>query len=341
MCKYQTDYNISPDRLPLPSNETILRRLPQNESLENISTCKSFLRFCKTNLLNLSLEEKQNLDTIEWLQNLSKHSKFTYVNESKLQLEIQGKCFQFCIDENLTSFIARMGSFDGVYHFSLTMCEEEEEFSIVLKRIRIQDCYVLPYNYILLKSFQSRIDVVPLYSEKAWWKFEEKYTEEDPVIDFEDDEETVENLLTNHSLVSLPELFTLSDSKRFVEYYSAPIQFIAAFKELKRRFKKIKTRVEGSYKCPKSNYYEELSNNVFRHMSRLNGENVLLVENCLWYDLLQKGPGSIKFNIYKDNFGKIPDGEIFGVSGDPLPEYILCANEQVLKLREDVKKGKA
>ena len=80
-------------------------------------------------------------------------------------------------------------------------------------------------------------------------------------------------------------------------------------------------------------HFQELSNNVLRHFSRLNGQNILLCESCLWYDVLESKKGEEIYNAFEGNLTKIPEGPVLSVYGESLPTYIICKNKQVLKLR--------
>ena len=57
--------------------------------------------------------------------------------------------------------------------------------------------------------------------------------------------------------------------------------------------------------------YSQLSSNIKRHNSRLNGEHLLLCETALWYDLMLKNDSTGINVIYRDNLEKIPIREAF------------------------------
>ena len=74
-----------------------------------------------------------------------------------------------------------------------------------------------------------------------------------------------------------------------------------------------------------------------RHIGRLNGEFLLLVESGLWYDLLPSTEGKKIFDLYKDKLDRIEDSDVFGVYGSAFPKYLLCENTQVMKIRKSRK----
>ena len=61
---------------------------------------------------------------------------------------------------------------------------------------------------------------------------------------------------------------------------------------------------------------------------------MLLIESCLWYELIPGQRGRDLFDVYKDNLNNIPTGDIVGVAGDNLPTYLLSSNSQIMKLRK-------
>ena len=119
---------------------------------------------------------------------------------------------------------------------------------------------------------------------------------------------------------------------------SAPLEYIAAYENNKRKYRKVKIPTELTFEYPGLGFFEQLSNNLLRHDGRLNGHHLLLVESCLYYDAMTKKLGSPIYELYHGKLARIPNGETIGISGQALPEYILCSNQQVLKLRTKQRK---
>ena len=140
------------------------------------------------------------------------------------------------------------------------------------------DCYVIPYNQILLTAFQTRTEFRPLYKVNDWWSFEEKFEEELP--DFTNT--PIKDLLINHRVAPLSQLYGLSDPKRINDINAVPSQYISTYEKMKSKFKKVTISTETSFQFEGSQFFEMVSNNVLRHQGRLNGDKVLLVESCLW-----------------------------------------------------------
>ena len=329
--KFQIEYDLAAEYVPLPSWETMYRLLPEENAKQNIISSKKLLLKLKSNLLLLSRVEKERMTIKEWLQIVSKKSKLTMITDDCLEIQLETLIEQFTIDKRLEALITKYGCFTALYQYSLAC--SKEEYSIVLQRKHILDCFTLPFNITMLKAFKSRVEVVPLNSELQFWDFQDKYSNLYPSLENSD----LKTLLEDHSIVSLPELFALSDQKKVIDIYSSPTCFISTFESNKPKFRKIATRTEDCFECPGKGFFVQLSSNVLRHKQRLNGDTILLVESCLHYDVLSSTESIEKFNIFKDKIDKIPLANEVGVYGVPFPEYILCSNKQVMKLREAFK----
>ena len=171
---------------------------------------------------------------------------------------------------------------------------------------------------------------MPLSSIHDWYRFEDKYAVVGPSL--EDTE--IEHLLSTHTLSPLIELYVLSDPNRIKDINSTTMEYISTFEDQKPKFKKVATPTDVSYSVEGVGFFEKLSSNVHRHMGRMNGENLLLVETCLYYDVLPKQDGNEIISAYKDNIHRIPNGDITSVYDEIFPKYILCNKTQVLKLRK-------
>lgn len=199
-----------------------------------------------------------------------------------------------------------------------------------MKRLRVLDCYTRGYSATILKAFGARTEVIPLYSVNAWFDFEEKYSEVPPNLE----NTPLNTFLDTHILVSLPELYALSDPQKIRDINSVTVEYISAYAENKPKFKKVQLPTETTYELPGVGYFEKLSSNIHRYFGRLNGGALILCEVCLWYDVLTKKDSLELYNTYKDQIGKVPQGDVIGVYDEIFPSLILCENKQVLKLRK-------
>ena len=343
--KYQVDLNMKPEYLPMPSYITMLKIKPKDTATSNIQMSKRFLEVIKRYLLELSDEEKNSLTTEEWLRNLSIQAKFKPVNDVQIDFQFETTDLSFLLEERLENLLTKYGSFIGkfrrikycnftkilclgLYHYCLS-CSVNED-SIVLRRLRILDCFTTPYNATILKAFEDKVEIVPLFSIREFWEFQDKFEENLP--NFEDTE--IFGLLSNHFLGPLTELYSLSDPKRIRDLKSSPIEYISTYEDHKPKFRKVSVPSEDTYELPGRGFFKKLSSNILRHFGRLNGQNLLLVETSLCYDVLRQKDADEILQLYKEKLDKIPDGEIVGVYGQKLPLYVICDNNQILKLRE-------
>lgn len=326
--KYQINHNLPIPAIPMPSLETMFRLEPSIEVKPNLVASKMFISFLKSKLILLTEEEREQISTQRWLDNFSKEAHFRIVGDSSIEIKIESLRLTFILEERLNTLITRYGLFSGTYHYSLSC--SSKQYSIILKRNRILDCFVLPFNTYLLKAFRSKIHLLPVHSEFAWWEFEENFEKKLPEFDNPDIMET----LKTHSIVSVPELYALSDTHKVFDILSSPSIFISTYQNQNPKFRKERVRSDDSYECPGKGFYKKLSSNTLRHFGRLNGKSLLLVETAIYYDLVPEIEGLKLFEIYERNLDKIDDSDLIAASGDIMPKLILCENKQVMKIRK-------
>ena len=325
--KYQVKLNMKEKLVRLPSFETMMKVKPNEEARVNLISSKRLLKILKNCLLQLSEEEKKSLTAEEWLESMARNAKFELLDDSHLCIIIQDTTIIFYVDERLDTKITNCGAFTALYHYSLSC--SNKEYSVVMKRLHVLDCYTVPYNKTLLKAFQDSTEIQPIYTISEWWEFQDRYSKTVPNIDNLE----ICELLTSHDLISLPEMYALSDPVKIRDIVSAKIEYISPYEEQRPQFRKLRVSSDTSYELPGRGHFELLSNNVARHFSRLNGVDLLLIESTLWYDVLSKKDGSEIQSLYKEKLERIPNGDVISINGTPLPTYILCSNGQTLKLR--------
>ena len=218
----------------------------------------------------------------------------------------------------------------GLYHYAIT-CNDVAN-SVILRRAMILQCFVNPYNPTFLKAFDGKMNIVPVFSTNEWFRFEEKMNQQKPT--FENGE--INELLSSHNVASLPEFFSLSDEKKIRDIASTKTEYIATYSSHKNTFRKVPMPRDDTYFVKGRGHFEMLSNNILRHYGRRNGNHLLLIETCLYYDVMTKKDSEDIFAIYKDKVDKIPDGDVVSINNSKLPVYILCET-QILKLRKSRK----
>ena len=325
--RFQVNLNMKHEFVPLPSYETMVRSAPDEISKSNINSSKSLLLLFKNCLLHLSEEEKTSLTTEGWLEKMSRKATFDMHDDHTIYIVFEDRAISFNVHEALNLQMTKFGPFVGLYNYALSC--SNKPFSIVMRRLHILDCYTVPYHSTMLKAFHDKIELTPIYSMSQWFDFQDKYSEEPPNLENTE----LSELLNSHSLMSLPEIYALSDPKKVRDIVSATVEFVCPCEENKPKFRKVRVRSQETYELPGVGYFEELSNNILRHNRRINGRDLLLVESSLWYDKIPQKNAVEILNTYKETPDKIPDGDILGVYGSMLPTYILCNNDQILKLR--------
>ena len=326
--KYQLNLQMSHEYVQLPSYNTMFKIKPDVEYDMNLQSSRILLEIMKTKLLQLTDEDKLSLTTEDWLMRVGRVTRFTSPDDFTLNVHINEQQIKFKLDPRLDVSIDKLGSFIGLYHYTLSC--SPEEYSIILKRIRISDCFTVPYNATLLKAFGERVETIPIYSMQEYWQFAEKYMETPPTIENTE----ISHLSGSHALVSVVELYGLIENKRIKDINSVSTEYISAYEKNKPKFKRIQVPTDTCYELPGYGYFEKLSSNLLRHFGRMNAEHLLLVETALHFDPMPKNDALEIFQLYKDNMHKIPNGTIHGVYGEIFPMYILCNNKQVLKLRK-------
>ena len=81
-----------------------------------------------------------------------------------------------------------------------------------------------------------------------------------------------------------------------------------------------------------------LKNNVSRHFSRVNGEDLVLAETCMWFDVASREESRKISNIHMENNIPVPESEEKCVSSDAyIPQYLILNDGEVMKKRKSRK----
>ena len=326
--KYQVQDFTSMNNIPLPSLEMMVTLEPPTDCRRNIFASAKFLEYCRNKMNELTNNQKKTLHTIDWLQSLSRLSKFALLDEDTLEIVMEDQIHEFCIEPRLDTLMCQYGSFNGLFQYSLSC--SSEQYSVVLKRSRIADCYVVPYNPVLLKAFKNKTEIQPISSESQWWDINDKYLPQPLQVDHPE----ITNGMHDHALIPVTEFLALSDPKRLSDIYSSPIAFISTFQKHRPKFRKVPTKTDETFQCQGMGHFIQLSSNVQRHVTRLNGKKLLLVETALWYDLIPAAESATIYNLYSEHIERIQDSNIISVYGENLPKYILSSNHQIMKVRQ-------
>ena len=326
--KYQLETNNQPiSDLKLPSLDYFLTVRPDEDSLSNLSVSEKLFNAFQKLLHKTSVDDKVEQSTLQWLDKIK--SNFNIEMEThNLSLKTDAETFSLLRDDRLNTLIAEFDEFLGIYHYVLT-CNNVENM-VILKRIQLIECYTTPYNPILLKAFDQRVDVLPVTSFHQWDIFQEKYSDTMPNIQSNE----INTMLSNHRIVNILELISISDCSKIKDIQSSSIEFISTYMQVKNKFKKAVITDEETYSTETKEIYNQLSSCTLRHESRRNGLELILAETALFYEPLNKKESKELIELYGDQINKIPLSEVESIYGEQkMPKFILSGKDQALRIR--------
>ena len=318
--------------LPLPSMETLLK---QKCSEDNYRSSTELLNLVKQNMTCLSMVEKKGIKTWTFLEDLWKRVG----GEAKIEDEVLtftiangDKEMKFETDGLLYKYLAKYEESiqTGVYHYALSCCRDFRGDLIVMQRLWIIDCHILPFNPLHLKSNKTT-SILKIVNNTNL--FEANFL---PKIEVQHLDERMNRCLPlTHRLVSLAEAIAISDPKIKMVQTSSKEQFVNAKEKRDVLLKKVKNKEEGNYRDVGSGDMFNLVNDpISRHFNRQNtSDGLTLIENVAWYDYAGEEKSRELTETYKNI--EIPLSDQPSIcSKSNLPEFILCTNGDVLYKRK-------
>ena len=315
----------------MPSLETIFI---ETCSKFNLESSKHFVQIMKVKLNRLDLLEKKRKKTTSFLNDVWEKCTGNISNDFKtIEIEVEDdKLVKFEIDERLTNFIDKYtdSPFTATYHYALSCCGNQDQSTMVLERLWIIDCFIVPFNPMFLKVAPP-IQVQVVNSTDM---FQSLFLRDRSFVI--SDEKFESRALLSHRFVSLQEAVSLSDSSIKRVGASCKEEFIDAKAKRKVFFKKIRNVVNENenFKILGSNdQFKLLESNISRHFNRSNiDDRILLAETAVWFDFLGEERSREVSETYKTL--EIPLSEVESVYGSKLPQFIICKNRDVLKIRK-------
>ena len=312
---------------------TMLKFTPEIGALSNHTEAAKLRRIMLDLLNELSVDELQNMKTLDWLEDLSEW----YVtltededDENFCAFTIRDVHFQFVWDEKLASFVNLFPEhvFIGVYHYALCCSEDTQKYEVVIKRESLLSIFTSIYAPLILSAVQAKMKVSFINGMKSWES--SLSSRECSVLSRKIDPQ----LYFNHKEVSLVEFYSYADAKTCVDVSSNSITYVNTSVVRSPLFKISKEEGMETYRCEgNDDRYEIVYSNVDRHRMRRNGENVLLAEVGLLYRFVGAKKSKELQNAFSDNVDGIPESDIKGAWNDTmLPKYILSANGDALEL---------
>ena len=317
-------------KVELPSLETIVTEFCPDI---NEANSKKLIQLWKASLLQLSLEEKENCSTFEWLGRLT-GDMIGEMDEDQehLKLMYDDQEYIFEVEENVLNFIDKYSSspMTGIYHYILSCSVGSNEGNIILKRLKIQDCFTCPFNPLLLKASGAKINVhigKSLYlAEKLISRLDKGVSQQGAIKN--------SNVLFSHSEISFAEATSLFDKTKSRIQNSATASYVNAKSKRLVCFKKDKQESTNTFKLQNSSEtYTMMKNIISRHFSRLNGRKLVLAETVSWYTFAGEEKSKEIYDLFKDAMGKIPLSEVECIAGkgEYLPTFLICKDGDVLK----------
>ena len=326
----------------LPSLVTLLKLCP--DSKENLKMAKRMKLLFLEMLRNLSVEQKRELSSFDWLESIwdQDNVRGDITDDLKyLSMRMDETEFEFLVDERLSSLLGDFDPFTAVYHYIIACCDHEDQFNVVLKRLKVLDCFTVPFNNIYLKAANSSVLVLPVRGCKAWESMLSLSKESEDSDVTEDG--MASSVIWTHRKISLAEAISLFDSRKKRIETSTSTEFINARQQRRVVFKKLKEAKEDSFKIDNGNdHFDLVKTNISRHFHRINGKSLLLAEFCCWYDFVGCQESEKLSKIYHEAGCEVPLSTVECVSSSSeetlfLPEYLLLTNGDVMKKRSTQK----
>ena len=193
----------------LPSLETVVKESCSYNNLEATMRLKTLM---KLRLKALPFQLKKRLTTFQWLESVwSEVIGEITDDDKKIVISFEEDIIEVEIDERLTAYLEEysLSPLTATYHYALSCLSCQDESQVVLKRMRVIDCYIEPFNPLYLKSFTSAVSIAVVNNAKKFEKFlsrSEQFVDEEPLADHK--------LIFSHKITSLSEAVSLTDKNK-------------------------------------------------------------------------------------------------------------------------------
>ena len=323
------DDSLQSPNVPLPSLKTLIKMVPRIE--ENIRTSLRFRKKMQKCLQELSAHHKRILTTEEFLQQIWDNNLVAshLIDRRIWKIIIDEEEFDFYIEPRLRAMNDEFGdNIGGAYHFALGCASASESFSIVLRRLRLVECYTDSYSPIFLKAFASPMSMEPLNGMGSVdWKLQQETRGESTVK------------IEGHKEISILEAVSLVDSRKCRLCSSRSTEFVFSVQNKHIYLKKVPENNDECYKIDgdENVYYEKQNNMITRYFMRLNGQEMILSEFATNYDYVGKTQSEELYKIYHDKLDNITESSEKSVIGKAFPDIIICSNKDIMKRRRNFK----
>ena len=335
-CDHEKSLDCSFPRLPLLESMVI-------EWSPNLQTCLEFNKLIRSILKQMDNDKLKSLTTRQWLIELFTSGMWIgdIINDQVFNVRAGAQIFEFIIDDRMIELFSKyVQEFKGynspliaLYHYSASVGSSKEIGGIVSKRPMMTDIYILDFNPTILKAFGSLCEVSIRNGFEDSVQAQLQHTNRR--LHWSTNLELDEKISSSHREVSLAEAFTLYDKKFFRSNTSNPVEFIAAVEKRKKFFKKVRSPTDKSFLVPRTGLIlEEQLTNVERYFIRCTTVKITLSEFVLLYDFCGTKESQNFYKLFGLQGVEIQDSEFNCVSSkEPLPEFIILKNHDVMKIR--------
>ena len=318
----------------LPSLMTLVQEVPDSD--ENYQSSRSLLRLVRQYMSALTVEERDALTTEEFLEQFWEEE----IEEAELidvgiwKIVTPTQDLYFGAEDKFNEMAKQFhdSPMAALYHYALSCEISSQDCQIILKRLKIKDCYTLPYNIMMMKAFKSQIIVTPVHGSFGWrlQNMIQNSANGDDIV-----QPTQE--VPYHSEISLIEAISQSDKKKHVKS-SRSCEFISSGPERLIPVKRVGEWTDTCYTIDGNDftYFEEQRNMISRYFSRQNG-NLVLAEFATIYQYPGEDKAVKLFNLYHGKINDIPMESTSSVTNEPLPDFIITGHEDVMVKRKKAK----
>ena len=318
--------------LPMPSMESVFK---QKCSENNYEASSRLLLLIQRYLKSLTVMEKKRVETWKFLEELwNRVGADVEVNAEVLTFRIvnENKELKFGIDSRLSMYIGKYEDSvkTGVYQYALSCCGDINGDFIVMQRLWLIDCHIIPFNPLHLKSNKTT-SCIKIVNETN--TFNNNFF---PKIEVENHDERMSKLVPlTHRLISLAEAIAITDPQIKMVQSSSKDQFVNATENRGVMLKRANNDEDADFTGVEfGDKYNLLVDPISRHFNRQNtSDGLLLSETSSWYDFAGEEKSRELVETYRNC--EIPISDTPSVcSNTNLPEVILCTNGDVLIKRK-------
>ena len=309
----------------------------------SFSVCHEFNKWILSKLIMLTEEQIENLSTEQWLIHLFTSGQVRGhidVQRQSLMIAFSQRIVEVKTDRRLLSLIKTFSSrypdqhhsiLMAFYHYSVSTVQRNDSGGVLLQRPILKDIYIKPYNVSVLKAVNAKVDMKICNGHGLLRRSVTNIPHWSVSTDLD------EGIASTHQEVSLTEAMVMFDKKLARSVSSNPVEFIAAFPDRKKFFKKVKNTSEKSFKIPNSDaVFEHQLTNIERFFLRCELQPQLcLCEFVMHYDYAGSTESKNLQKLFSKEGIEIKDSEKPSALSAKilLKEFILLKNGDVMKLR--------